>query len=402
MTVALASFLVIYLCISLYFFCTPVLGAIGKLFLYIFDKRLSLPTRWHVFTHVFSLVFYAPFALLLTPIDLFLSFLLGRFSPEGAPVFICGTPRSGSTLLHRLLIDSSSEFYGISHLEWRLPSVSIQLMLQVTGIKAFLSRMDYWSGSSVSSQVSKMHSCNLGDYEEDAILFEERCGYHPYQYLHVPVDALNMVFGGSMPDSTHKAASSIDRRLLRFFRLYVRAIRILKLPSARLVSKEVASNHRLGLVARFFPSAKFVVITRQPSEYLSSLYPLLDLSTQAKTRSSRHLDDPSWWHDWYEWLVWQADNLRCFYLEYLPTGRILHVRYEDLVSSPRIQILRVMSFCGVTPTAQAYDMLERFESTQPSRNRGYSYAPVSFDDNDFFRFSQVFYASGSDLPPLLK
>ncbi|MFM7675134.1 MAG: sulfotransferase family protein [Synechococcus sp.] len=319
-----------------------------------------------------------------------LSVLSKLLSGPAAPVFICGTPRSGSTLIHRLLIESSKDLYGITHYEWRYPSICLQFILALTGIKSLRTSRSYWSGTAVSETASKMHPNCLGDYEEDAILFEERCGHHPYEYLHFPYDSLNSKFSLE-PQRGGWNSYPIRRRIMRFFKMYCRSLSLLKHPARRFVSKEVASNERLGLLSEHFPGAYFIVITRHPGDYMSSLLPLLQVSTQAKTDSKAHLDDPAWWPSWYFWLSEQARNVSFFYQEMRPAGNVIHVRFEDLVDNPRACIDRVLDFIGATPRSDYESFMSRFESGQASRARGYCYDPIKLDHNDFSEFIETFY-----------
>ncbi|MFY8149733.1 MAG: sulfotransferase family protein [Prochlorococcaceae cyanobacterium] len=390
--IVLRSFLGIYLLfgfvLCLIFSAAPVWGSVGRLVPALLDRSLQPEARWNLLRHLFSLVAYAPLALLLLPIDFLAACVSRRLFSCVHPVFICGTPRSGSTLLHRLLIESCPEFYGYTHFEWRYPSLSIQVFAQLTGLKSIASDRNYWSGSPVEHVVSRMHPNKLGDYEEDAILFEERCGHHPYQFLHLPRYRLNFAF------SQHSSNAS-SGRLARFYSFVISSLSLLKPANSLFLSKEVASNERLPALSKRFSSSKFIVITRRPSSYLSSLRPLLELSTLSKTGSRAHLEDPEWWPTWYEWLVGQANMAARFYASFSLSHpeRICHVRFEDLLADPRSEILRILDFCGLPPSPEFESIMSRHISSQEARARGYDYGPVDHDPFDYDLFYRVFYPS---------
>ncbi|MCP9892152.1 sulfotransferase [Cyanobium sp. Aljojuca 7D2] len=390
MTEVLRSIFGIYLlfgfALYLAYYPAPLWRAVAKIIPSLFDATLKPVARWSLFRHLFSLVAYAPIGLLLLPIDFLIACVTRRLSPSRYPVFICGTPRSGSTLLHRLLINSSHQFYGLTHFEWRYPSLTIQVIAHLTGVKRIASTRNYWSGSPVEQLVSKMHPNRLGDYEEDAILFEERCGHHPYQFLHLPKRRLNFAFSQEPTETSSK-------KLERFYSFIISSLSLLKPPNSHFLSKEVASNERLPSLSKRFSSSKFIVITRRPQDYLASLKPLLDLSTLSKTCSRAHLEDPEWWPTWYEWLVEQANMVARFYATFSLSSpkRICHVRFEDLLSDPRSEILRILDFCDLPPSPEFELMISQHISSQQSRERGYNYNQEDCAPLDYDLFSRVFY-----------
>lgn len=346
-----------------------------------------------MFLHIGSLVLYFPVHLLVLPIDFCVAIIARNILRPSPPVFICGTPRSGSTLLHRLLIDSSSDLFGITHFEWRYPSFLLQLILTLAGIKQWRSKSNYWQDSPVQDTVAKMHPNTLGDYEEDAILFEERVGYHPYQFLHAPVSSLNSRLAfSSLPQSS--SPFCLRKRLVRLYWITLCGLYPLKYPSKVFVSKEVASNDKLEDLYRQFPGSRFIVITRSPSGYLSSLRPLLELSTLTKTLSDSHIRDCHWWPSWYNWLAQQAAFVTNFYLNHADQEpcRVLHVRFEDLMEAPRLQLNRIYSFIGLKDTIRLESVIADFEASQARRKRGYDYRPVYFEPADFSSYENLFYS----------
>ena len=371
----------------------PSWRAVNKLIRAQLSSSIALSTKLQLSCHIASLVLYFPIHLIVLPIDFCVACFVRRFSQPSSPVFICGTPRSGSTLLHRLLIDSSPDLFGITHYEWRYPSIVIQLISTALGVKQWLSAKDYWQSSPVRQEVTRMHPNTLGDYEEDAILFEERVGFHPYQFLHAPISSLNSRFSfSSLPES--RSFFSLRKRLFRLYDLTISNLYPLKIPSRIFVSKEVASNDRLEDMYKQWPESRFIVITRLPSDYLSSLRPLLELSTLSKTSSNSYIQDPSWWNSWYTWLVQQASFLTSFFLNHIneQPSRVLHVRFEDLMATPRDQLKRIYTFLDLRLTSTFESVVAEFEVSQGSRARGYEYNAIKIGPKDFASFLDAFYS----------
>jgi hypothetical protein len=160
------------------------------------------------------------------------------------------------------------------------------------------------------------------------------------------------------------------------------------------VSKEVASNDRLEDMYKQWPESRFIVITRLPSDYLSSLRPLLELSTLSKTSSNSYIQDPSWWNSWYTWLVQQASFLTSFFLNHIneQPSRVLHVRFEDLMATPRDQLKRIYTFLDLRLTSTFESVVAEFEVSQGSRARGYEYNAIKIGPKDFASFLDAFYS----------
>lgn len=387
----LAYFLLSFL-ISIVFLPTPSISSCACLIRRAFFSDVPLTNRLQIIRHVASIASFFPVILALAPIDFVIALLYSVFRRPAPPIFICGTPRSGSTMLHRLLIESSSELYGVTHFEWRYPSLLFQLICQFTGLKRLFSDRNYWATSSIGSTLSQMHPNTLGDYEEDAILFEERVGCHPYQFLHLPYSSLNSYYSRfNQPLSGN--FFSVRSKLNRLYRFTNILLSPLKFPARRFVSKEVATNERLDFLYENYPGSRFIIITRNPVNYLSSLRPLLEMSTISKTSSHKHLSDPNWWPSWYEWLVWQANLVMCFFRSrsLIVQPRVIHVSYEALTKSPRAELHRIFLFLGLPEDALFKRVLDEFEAAQMTRRRGYEYTPVVVTQSDFAEFINEFY-----------
>lgn len=382
----------ISLILALFILPLPLFSSFVHLTSRLFKRGISTNTKLNLFKHLASILLFSPVIILLGPID-FLVFILFRlFRPNKPPIFICGTPRSGSTLLHRLLIKSSKELYGFTHLEWRFPSVTFQLLLSLTGLKRRLSRRNYWPQSQVQSTVSKMHPNVMGDYEEDAILFEERIAHHPYQNLHSPepgtLDYFSLISEG---DSGY---FSIKAHLERIYYFCVNSLSTLKYPASRFVSKEVASNEKLTSLKNRFDGSKFIVITRHPDSYLSSLKPLLRLSTISKTGNSYFEESNEWWNSWYSWLVRQASEVTHFYRTNYSdiNSRVLHVSFESLLRNPDSEMKRIFDFLGLPINPEFIETINSFQKSQSSRKRGYDYEPINYSKEDYSEFLSIFYS----------
>ena len=216
--------------------------------------------------------------------------------------------------------------------------------------------------------------------------------HHPYQYLHSPEEGTLDYY--SLFGSNSKSLFSLSSHLLRIYSYCINSLSILKNPSSIFVSKEVASNEKLWQLKNKFHDSKFIIITRRPESYLSSLKPLLTLSTISKTGSTHFKESPEWWQSWYEWLVKQADAVTQFYKENKAekNTRVLHVCFESLVKNPHSEMKTILDFLGLPITSHFTETIDDFQKRQAGRARGYEYDMIEYMDDDFADFLKVFYS----------
>jgi hypothetical protein len=141
----------------------------------------------------------------------------------------------------------------------------------------------------------------------------------------------------------------------------------------RLVSKRIANNRRIGLLARAFPGALFVEIVRDGRAVALSL-----------SRVNWWETDVVWWYGdtparWAAegrdpWEIcarnW-VEELREIErgLEGVPAGQVLRIGYESFVERPLETLERVRDFLGLSPDAGWRRELERLRF--PDRNEAW-------------------------------
>ena len=360
-----------------------------------FFNSVSLAKKRHALSFLLGLVLFYPLGFSLYWLDKFLFLFKSPTSLRiQRPVFIVGTPRSGSTLLHRLLLDCSDDLFAITHYEWRYPSYLLQCIFSFLGLKALASTRNYWSGAKqVAATASSMHPNLMGDYEEDAILFEERVGFHPYLFLHFPETGLLSYMSG-FDDSSNPAFQRVQTKVLMpFYKHVIRCVSSLRPSKSRFLSKEVASNGRIELLRKEFPDALFIFITRSPSNYLSSLKELLKISTVSKTGCDPSALGEAWWAEWLHWLAFQAESSAKAYRQLLPAKACIHVEFEDLIRNPDHVIQRLQRFLALPSSPFYQDVINMHVASQASRQKGYTYNQISFDVSRFSFFMKTFYPS---------
>jgi tetratricopeptide (TPR) repeat protein len=137
---------------------------------------------------------------------------------------------------------------------------------------------------------------------------------------------------------TVKSAASCD--MAKIGQAYLdRAVHHRREPTRRFIDKFPGNFFYLGLIARALPNAVFVCLRRHPMDVVLSNFKNLFATT------SRYYDYSYDLAEIAEYYV-RFDRLMAFWREKLP-GRVLEIRYEDLVADQEGQTRRLLAHCGL-------------------------------------------------------
>jgi hypothetical protein len=175
------------------------------------------------------------------------------------PVFIVGHPRSGTTLLHRLL-GQTEEFAVFRLWEILLPSLTAR---KLAG-RFIMRRIQEGKGVLLPSEVG--HEVSLGSIEEEELLFMHM-GNTQFVTLLTPLgfsdwDFGELVYGDEQPEPVRKET-------LRFFRKCLQR-QIRYRGKAQVIAKLNYSGMRLRSLLEEFPDAKLIYVVRSPYETIPS------------------------------------------------------------------------------------------------------------------------------------
>ena len=117
-----------------------------------------------------------------------------------------------------------------------------------------------------------------------------------------------------------------------------------------IVDKELVFHHVMEKVASYYPSSKFIILYRDPRDNV--LIKLKRAKKQNKKTSLLILSKT--WNDQYKTILKKISALS--------SNRYLHVRYEDLVQNPKIELTKICDFLniGYSDLMMTYD--EKFKS----------------------------------------
>jgi hypothetical protein len=250
------------------------------------------------------------------------------------PTFIIGNPRSGTTLLHRLLAKDKHNWTSMTSWEiWFAPSVVARK------VERGLAALDGRLGSPLHRWLRALearwqdevvtHKLSLLAPEEDE-----------YMLLHI-WSTLAVYHFGAVPDGSRiytwfddRVGHEAQQRILDFYRRCVQrhlyAHRDQLEPETCYLAKNPAFSAKVEALCERFPDARFVYLARNPLDMIPSYVSTLQQTwrttgdpVEAWSCRDYVLDMASYW---YRHPLERLDRA--------PPGRCAIVRYEDLVSDP--------------------------------------------------------------------
>lgn len=290
------------------------------------------------------------------------------------PIFIIGEPRCGSTFLHRTMALSGNHM-AIRHYQWRYPSVCLQKIISIFAIDKRFENLSYWPNSKVGSVAKKMHSNNLSDWEEDGIFYEEKLNHHFFMFLRFPYsNVLKYASEYKTLSARHKRKFLAEHKKTIQKIAYSQGFR-----SASYISKEVVSHSMVTDLIKYYQNAKFIFVVRESHKFLSSLSPLIRVSTATKNNGF----DPASLEGWEDLVLgkFEADcvTLRELSIHHIPKQNQLLLHSEKFFSNPAMSILSIYKWLGISLSQDYFKQINEITKKQKTRVKGYENKTINYD-----------------------
>lgn len=282
----------------------------------------------------------------------------------GAPVFIVGQPRSGTTFLHRTL-SADKSFISLKHLEWKYPLISLWKLIDLFHLRSLVEKVHYWPNTPAGRVARKMHEHRLGSFEEHGIFFEERFYHHYFVFRRYPFPELL----GKITDFSNLGER--DRtRMVDVFKRVVQKTMYYRGRDLIWLTKENESIELYELMGRAFPGSRFVFIVRSPDECVDSYINLSKTSTAAKTAI-----DPTTiarWHDEnIEFRRRECTRMVEFWGRVSSTNPSVAVSYRQLTADILGTVSHIYEQLGLRMSEDYRTYLRDLEKKQKVRESGY-------------------------------
>lgn len=308
---------------------------------------------------------------------------------KNTPIFILGHFRSGTSLLHELLVKDDNNI---------APTV-----YQVFQPKAFLSRQDYLNESFGNIKIRRpMDSMKikLNSPQEDEFALLNLTGISPYMASIFPLSKYQYIdyLGMREEDVPPKERTTWKNAMIFFFKkcLFLNQ-------DKRIISKSPPHTARIKIIREVFPNAKFIHISRDPKTIFKST-----------TRLYKHLcvqwllQRPPWYtkgsgENEEEWISNYILNffkkMYDYYLDDveelgLTEDDLLEIRFEELVTKPTEVIGGIYKRFNLPDWEQVKPKIQEHEEKQAAfkMNRHDDLDPeiVKRIDTEWARYSKHF------------
>jgi hypothetical protein len=245
----------------------------GKLFLkaeYLALFRQPFRLRRWAYVLLFSVLYLFFLALVILGRGLdHIFFPRFRRQPVKAPVFIIAPPRSGTTLVQKLISLDRDRFVHLKMYQTILPCICYQRLLGVVSaldrkLGGPFRRLLAWCEVRWFGGWDEMHKLRLSEPEEDDALFLYAFASEAIFLLFPFVEELWQAgFPDALPPQDRK-------KLMRYYRSCLQRHLFANGPGKTLLSKATQSSGTLESLLEEFPDANFITIVRHPYESLAS------------------------------------------------------------------------------------------------------------------------------------
>ena len=279
-------------------------------------------------------------------------------APVRAPVFITGMPRSGTTFLHRLILQDPNTvaptLFQLMH-PGLPPESAIAASLRRNTLRLQLRLF-----RAIAPELHALHPIGIDEPEE--------C-----------TDILAHVFHSSRFESTYRiptygawlhATGFLDA--YRFHRRFLQHLQA-RFPERRWILKSPDHVFALDDLKTIYPDARLIIVHRDPVRVLASVARLTEVLRRPFTR---RLDPIEIGRE--VTAAWIEGTRRMSALPF-NEGSVLHLRYEEIVSQPLQTLETVYRHCGLTLTEEA----ERRMCRWLNRISAAAHRPRRYDLNYF-------------------
>ena len=290
------------------------------------------------------------------------------------PVFVVGHARSGTTLLHRLLVSDADQFNYFLTYELFFPSLLQKRILRGIGhidrvvFRSFFKRKIMATEDRLLGGVRDMHHAGLFVPEEDDFVLGASCVSGLWVALFPGLPEFDVYYVDEWP----------EKRRRRTMQAYADGVRRqLSLSGAHKThcSKNPAFSGRLESLIEQFPDARFVVMVRDPREAIPSLLKMMQKAWRAQGWSDARIERSV------RALLANSVHTYLYPLQTLsarPDTKSTVVDYRDLVAEPKRTVEEVYTALGLTMTPSVASALEEAQARARTHSSSHEYALDEF------------------------
>ena len=309
-----------------------------------------------------------------------LFYLLDNLSPSlhrariEQPVFVVGHARSGTTLIHRLMVSDADRFNFFLLYELLFPSLLQKRLLRAMGaldrklFSSFFQKKLVAAEDDALEGARDMHHVGLFVPEEDDFVLTASCVASTWVAL----------FPGMPEFDVYYVDEWKPKRRRRVMRAYAAGVRRqLCLSGGQKIhcSKNPSYSGRIASLIEQFPDARFVVMMRDPREAIPSLLKMLEKTWRSQGWSEARIERSI------EALIVNSVHTYLYPLSVLakhPQTKWTIVDYRDLVSHPKATVEAVYDALDIEMTPAVSSALEVAQQDARSHQSSHDYELEEF------------------------
>ncbi len=266
------------------------------------------------------------------------------------PVFVFANPRSGTTLVHRLISMDDEVFTTIKLYQTIFPSVTatrtFKRLVEVaqTSVGGVLNRVYEFFNNPLESRWTEVHHLSLDQSEEDVCTL--------LWSLQSPALGLLFPFMDDLQSQTWLDRQSPEQRAA-FMDSYESTLKrhVYEAGGKRFLNKNVFFAPSVRSMYERFPDAAFVYLIRNPIDGLPSFLNMFYQAWKAHSPSIRPDGEEiealkQLGYDYYRYALERRREI--------PKDQFIVIRYEDLVQDPKSTILGLYGRLGM-PVSERFE-----------------------------------------------
>ena len=319
-----------------------------------------------------------------------------RRQPLDRPVFILGNPRSGTTFVHRFLLNTE-QLCAFELWEMLFPAITARKMLG-----GMVDRLAPVSPARYHS--SDAHETSLRDVETDDVLefFRFIDGGFLWSYFWAWEDTWGSELSRKYFELEEQPPAETERLFSYLESCWKRNMQYKK--RERIIVKSSIMTMRVPTLLKRYPDCKLIYLSRDPIQTIPSGMSLL---TGVLEQS-------------YDLFHATSDEKRARYLENLyqgslqvyrsfekfrqagiiPEKNLRIVRYEDLMTNLNDVMSDLVEFLELSPTEEFWDKVRKQDAKQKERKSSHAYSLEKFGlDEERIRKDLAFYYEQSGKAP---
>lgn len=269
------------------------------------------------------------------------------------PIFIIGNFRSGTTLLHRMLVKDERTTGMKSWEIFIAPSVIQRKLIH------WIMKINRMVGNPIDrilksfdkalQEYSYMHPTGLREIEEDShVMLHIWSTYDLFAFFPFPELIHNYIYyDEAIPEGQKKIDMTYYREVLKRH-IYTN-------PGKRYISKSPSFSAKVRTLHEQFPDAKFINIMRSPRNVIPSSVSMYSNHWRTYGDPQEEYPEPA-----SEVIMEQARHWYIYphrYLEQLPENQYILVHYDELVQDPEATIEEIYHQFGIEMTPEYHKIL---------------------------------------------